>query len=226
MSQNENIENLLRLIMQAEEMDIDDGMKAYSRYHDMMVELSSHYNVPLPSVTGAFVALSPNSDYYGNLRSVVSMLEAFKAGVDPNRAIVSTYKHCRERAALYLSGKDFLAHTKGPKTRAFYQNILDPDKAGPVTVDGHMYWAWVAGVGTMSEALITPAVYEMIAQDIRTIANYFGVRPHEIQAILWHARKRILSIKYDPQFLLFDRDVGYQQATYRIDQLKPYGLER
>jgi hypothetical protein len=71
----QNITNLLRLIHQAEDIDIDDGLKAYFRYHDMMVELSSHYNVPLSSVTGAFVALYPNSDYHGNLRSVVSMLE-------------------------------------------------------------------------------------------------------------------------------------------------------
>lgn len=86
-------------------MDIDDGLKAYFRYHDMMVELSSHYNVPLSSVTGAFVALSPNSDYHGNLRSVVSMLKAVKAGIDPNLAKIILYNANNVRITQSMGSK-------------------------------------------------------------------------------------------------------------------------
>lgn len=220
------IENLKRLFEQADPMDRHDGMLAYQRYHDMMKELSDYYSVPIERVTAAFVALSPNSDYLGNLRSLVTMLWAQTQGRDPREAVVSTYKHCRERAALYLAGIDFLSDAKGPKTRAFYRNILSPQLAGPVTIDGHMYWAWLGENGTMKEAKVSGRIYYEISYDIRSLAWDYEIRPHEVQAILWYARKRILSIKYSPQLSLFEEDVGYQQATFSLDRLKPYGLEK
>ena len=219
-------ENLARLFDRADEMDILDGSYAYSRYHDVMRQIAGYYDHTLDRVVGAFVALSPNSDYFGNLRSLISMLYAKKLGHEYDAGVVSTYKHCRERARLYLEGTPFLEHAKGPKTRAFYENILSPNTAGPVTVDGHMYWAWMGDHGTMKEAKVTNRIYKEISFDIRKLSLEVGLRPHEVQAILWFARKREQGVKYSPQLDLFDVDVGFQKTSFKIEELRPYGIEQ
>jgi len=217
--------NLKRLYSQADEMDISDGLQAYQRYHDLMKTIAAHFNMPLKRTTAAFVALSPNSDYLGNLRSLVSMLEAGRQGLPYDSAIVSTYNACRARANLYLTGTPFLDHAKGLKTRAFYQNILEPKTAGPVTVDGHMYHAWAGTTGGMRDAKVTRRVYAQISHEISRLAAENDVYPHQAQAILWFARKRILSVLYDSQMALFDRDVGYQKTAFKLEEIRPYGVE-
>lgn len=220
-----SLKNLKSLWLEADEMDKSDGMQAYLRYHEVMKTIAAHYSVPLKAVIAAFVALSPNSDYHGNLRSLVSMLEARRQGFSYEDAIVSTYNACRARAALYLTGTDFLDHAKGLKTRAFYQNILEPTKRGPVTVDGHMYHAWAGTTGGMRDAKVTRRVYAQISHEISRLAAESDVYPHQAQAILWFARKRILSVLYDSQMALFDRDVGYQKTVFKLEEIRPYGVE-
>lgn len=217
------LQNLIELYAQADPYDISDGLKAYRRYRMVMNQIASYYQRPLSAVVGAFVALSPNSDYHGNLRSLVSMLDAGRQGLPYERAIVSTYNACRDRAALYLTGTKFLDHAKGPKTRAFYENILFPRRRGPVTVDGHMYHAWAGTAGGMRDAKVTKRIYGEISADISKLADRLGQLPHETQAILWFTRKRIQDIIYDPQHDLFDRSVGNQKTIFRVEEIRGYG---
>lgn len=216
--------NLVELIDRADEMDVDDGMKAYQRYNDLMIKIAAEYSVPPERTIAAFVALSPNSDYLGNLRSLITMLEAGRQGLSYECATVSTYNACRARAALYLSGTPFLDHAKGLKTRAFYQNILEPEWSGPVTVDGHMYHAWAGTKGGMKDANVTTSIYRQIAKDIRLVATYLGIRPHEAQAILWFARKREQDSIYDPQYRLLTQEQGFQRTAYELHEIIPYSI--
>jgi hypothetical protein len=219
-----SLKNLRDLWAQADEMDISDGIHAYQRYHEVMKTIAAHFSTPLNMTTAAFVALSPNSDYLGNLRSLISMLEAKRQGFDYEDAIVSTYNACRARAALYLKSTPFLDHAKGLKTRAFYQNILEPTKPGPVTVDGYMYHAWAGTTGGMRDANITKKIYGQISEDISKLARQHGYLPHETQAILWFARKRINGVVYSGQLDLFGADLGFQKTTFSVEEIKPYGV--
>jgi len=198
-----SIGNLTRVVTQIDDIDWREGMVAYPRYRDTMQRLGDHYGYSLSSTTAAFCALSPNNDYWGNLRSLVTLMRGRNLGADPEDLIVSTYNQCKFRAWKYLNGDDFLAATRGPKTRAFYQNILKPSDPAPVTVDGHMYSIWVGERMTMVDAVRRRIKYEIVADGIRVVARHMGVIPNQLQSMLWFTWKRVNGIKYKPQMGLF-----------------------
>lgn len=146
---------------------------------------------------------------FPNLRSLTSVLDGVSAGIPPEAITVSTYKACRNRAISYLTGKtDFLRTVRGPKIRAFRDNILRPRTSRLVTVDGHMVAAYLGNPNmTMKDAayhLTRRTQYNEIADAITSIADANGIAPCQAQAILWHARKRIFNIKFDAQTSLLD----------------------
>lgn len=203
------MQHLEDLWAQANDDDRKDGLAAYCFYRKQMMAFAHHYKTPLSRVTSAFVALSPNSDYIGNLRSLTSVLEGVRAGLSAEDITVSTYKACRNRAVQYLTGEaDFLRTVRGPKIRAFRDNILRPKTSRLVTVDGHMVAAFLGNPNmTMKDAayhLTRRAQYNEIADAIAAIADSHSIAPCQAQAILWHARKRIFNIKFDAQNSLLD----------------------
>ncbi len=220
-----SIEHLTELLDQADPFDYDDGKRAYIRYHDLMHAIALHYDCPFERVVAAFCALSPNNDYVGNLRSLVTMLSYRKQVRDPMEATVSTYRHCQQRAYKYMvEGAPFLQYTTGLKTRSFYLNIVDPTHWGPVTIDGHMILAWRGEDGTMTDAQqkMSRGLYKLIAEDITTLAIAHRMLPHQMQAILWFTRKRVKRVKYDPQLDLLNLDGGAQKTVFRVEDIKPY----
>lgn len=215
--------NLRTMFDRADADDYAEGCLAYQRYNIVMSQLAAKYDMPLDRVTAAFCALSPNNDYVGNLRSLVTLLHACRFDKDPYTQTISTYRHCRDRAILYLTGeRSFEATVKGKKIRAFYFNILNPFDPIPVTVDGHISAAWQGKALTMREAIIKPKLYEVVADDVRTLARQCGLIGNQVQAIIWFARKRTMRIKYDPQLDLLRDTSDKWRTLYEIDQLRPY----
>lgn len=203
------MQTLADILTLADDQDLRDGMGAYCCYRKQMVAYADHYGVALSAVTSAFVALSPNSDYIGNLRSLTSVLDGIRDGLPVDAITVSTYKACRDRAHSYLTGKaDFLKTVRGPKIRAFRDNILRPRSSRLVTVDGHMVAAYYGDPSmTMKEAayqMRNRAQYAMIAAAITDLADAHGMAPCQMQAVLWHTRKRVFDIKFDRQASLLD----------------------
>lgn len=225
--------NLRALLAQANADDRAEGMVAYARYHHVMAEISRRFSLPLDRTVAVFVSLSPNSDYIGNLRSTVSVAAGVFHGVPMSQVQVSTYRHCLARAWAYAHGEaDFLDRTKGPKVRAFYHNVLDPTDYRHVTIDGHMTAIWRGEDLTMRQALLySRKEYDEVANAIKRIAFSMALVPCELQAILWHARKRIKAIKYSPQLSIWPRDEPaflepYKQRipTDAADQAAPGSL--
>lgn len=216
--------NLMRWLGRADQIDWDEGAQAYPRYRQVMQVFADRFAVPLDRVTAAFVALSPNTDYLSNLRSLVSVLDGVTRGVDPQTIVVSTYNHNRDRAINYVTGAaPFVAPTRGRKILSFYDNILFPETSNRVTVDGHMVAIWRDQELTMKEATVRPGEYNQIEGEVRRIAFYHHVRPCEIQAILWFARKRYFKIKFNGQLDLFD-DPDDKWGTLSLARdLQPYG---
>lgn len=142
--------NLKRMFDQADAIDRREGKLAYERYNELLSDIALSYSFPFERVVAAFAALSPNNDYWGNLRSLVSVLHGINEGVPCEAITISTYGHCRDRAYQYALGNvSFEATVRGPKIRAFYFNILDPLDKRHVTIDGHMVAAYRANDGTM-----------------------------------------------------------------------------
>jgi hypothetical protein len=211
--------NLRTLYNKADAIDRLDGCLAYESYHKVIQSFADHYGFPFEATLATFVALSPSNDYFGNLRSLASVLQGVKAGHTAEDITVSTWNHCRNRAVLYAEAKrDFLSTVRGLKIRSFYMNILDPTDPKPVTVDGHISAAWQGRDDlTMKEALVRPTHYEVIAADVRRLAKQEGLLPNQMQAILWLTRKRVLRIKFDAQFDFFTNAI-----LVTPDDAKPY----
>ena len=218
--------NLTKLFGQADEIDKVDGCKAYIRYHDLLRSIADYYETDFLKTCAAFCALSPNNDYVGNLRSLVTLLDLKQRGEDMYRGTVSTYKHCRDRAITYLTGEaDYLSTVRGQKITAFYHNITDPTLWGPVTVDGHIVAAYIGNPDMkMKEAVhwLTRTRYVEVERCIQELASQQRLMPHQVQAILWFTRKRTLGIKYSNQMDMLGPPGQGQRVTFDLDHIKPY----
>ncbi len=215
-----NLKSILKL---ADEIDLEEGRSAYPRYNALLNEIADRYSITFPKTVAAFAALSPNNDYVGNLRSLISVLDAVQSGRACAGVTVSTYKACRDRAYSYATGEvDFIETVRGPKIRAFYFNILEPADRKHVTVDGHMVGAYRANSGTMKDNIVRRREYLQVAEAVRRLARREGFIPNQLQATIWFARKRLLNVKYDAQMDLFGDPKDRWKTSLRIDDIKPY----
>lgn len=218
------ISNLEKMFQQADRYDLAEGLLAYQRYNQLMRGLADKYRFPLNRVVAAFCALSPNNDYFGNLRSAVSVMDGINRDLPLAKINVSTYKHCRDRAHSYLTGSaEFVSPERGLKTLNFYHNILVPSSNRWVTVDGHIKATWLNQNLTMKEAIVkSRKEYNEIADAIKKLAFNNFMLPNQYQAVVWFVRKRILKVKYNPQpDLLFGAD-DLWRTLHDINDIKPY----
>jgi hypothetical protein len=219
--------NLERMFLRADGYDMREGLLAYQRYNAVMVKLSQKYEAELPAVIAAFCALSPNNDYEGNLRSVVTLLHGWRSDWRLDEVQVSTYRHCLLRAWSYVAGeRSFLDDAKGLKIRAFYHNVLHPEDPYHVTIDGHMVAIYRGENLTMKEALCKGASeYTTIANLCKALAFKHFVRPNQFQAVCWFVRKRVFNIKVGTatQYDLLSPDDDDIWRTFRdIEHVKPF----
>lgn len=216
--------NLAKWFARADDIDVAEGIAAYPRYRIVMEVFAERFGYPLDRTVAAFVALSPNTDYLSNLRSLVSVMSGLRDGRDRDKIVVSTYNHNRDRAIRYLTGEAaFVDPSRGLKISAFYDNILKPDSVR-VTVDGHVVGVWLDQPVTMKEATVSRRSYREIENEVRRLAFYHHLRSYEMQAILWFTRKRVLGIKFDPQLALFGDNSDRWGVIAQAEGLEPYGV--
>jgi hypothetical protein len=215
-------QNLHKYFALADTVDLDEGMVAYERYHMVMARIAHKYGFPLDATCAVFCALSPNSDYWGNLRSTVSVLQGLKEGRSESEINVSTYRHNMLRAITYARGAPFAIPGRGPKILNFYHNILTPHSSRWVTIDGHMVGVMRDSKGTMKELLIKPNEYDGYATLVKQFAFQNFMLPCQMQAILWFVRKRLLNVVYDGQFDMFGDAKDMWKTARDVDTIKPY----
>lgn len=213
---------------QVTEDDLAMGVKAYPTYNAILNALAKHYDAGFVQTVEAFVALSPNNDYHGNLRSLVTLLKARATGRTFADCTISTYRGCGTRAWSYLSGEiSFSDIVKGRKITSFRHNILYPDSSPLVTVDGHMIALGVGDKLTMKEAnfrLREVGTYDAIEGSVRGLARKIGAPVPAVQATLWTSRKRRMGIKFDGQIDLFTGTTRWDQVLTPADVL-PYAIK-
>lgn len=218
-----SIENLARHLELATPEDVAEGRAAYGRYHALMREMANKYGFPFENITAAFVSLSPNNDYIGNLRSLASLLEGVVERRGFNEIVVSTYRHAGERAYDFLVGRErFLTKSRGLKIASFYRNIIDPFDTDPITVDGHISAAW-QGFNrlTMKEAIVkSRRDYEKVASAMRELAERHAMVGNALQATIWFTRKRMNGVKHTPQMDLFRPSDDFFSVS--LNDLRPY----
>lgn len=199
--------------------DLAAGVAAYPAYLEMMKRISTHYQTGLVQTTEAFVPLSPNNDYFGNLRSLVSLIVGYKSG---ESYVISTYKACGKRAMSYLDGSvSFTDTVKGKKIRAFRHNILYQKNSCEFVLDGHMIAVALGRSMTMTEANLELRGYgyDKLTAPYRRLARRVEMPVHELQATLWHCRKRTEGIKFSTQKDMWRDD---HHLIYDVSEILPY----
>lgn len=204
-------------------VDIETGLAAYQGYNRMIRKIANHYKVDFIKTVEAFAALSPNSDYKGNLRSLISLLEGMKTNTP---WIISTYRACGHRAESYLNGSvDFLSTVKGPKITAFRNCILDPTSCQDFVIDGHMIAIALGKQLTMAQANLElqKIGYKTLNKPYQKFSLVKDTTPSMIQATLWYCRKRTEDIKFSRQ-----KDAWYDDARliYDLIDLPPYKTKK
>lgn len=86
---------------------------------------------------------------------------------------------------------DVFRTTVARKQRNFYLNIRHPDDEWPVTIDRHAYDAFLGLDSGIKDRPIDQSlfdgdqVYDTIADTYRAVAAEMGVKPHQVQAVVW-----------------------------------------
>lgn len=207
-------DNILRVLNLVDSIDREEGLIVYSRYHQVLKSVALQYGVRFEWVVAAFVSLSPNNDYVGTLRSLVSCLQN-------ENPTVSTYKHRADAALRFLVGEPFVTPKRGKKILNFYLNITDPTNSQAITIDGHMMNVWKGGTPRPMKESLVGRRYEEIADDFRSVARENNLLPSQLQGMLWFTWKRINRIKAVHQLDLYQ--IGDQWKTlHEVAAIKAY----
>jgi hypothetical protein len=179
-----------------------EGIDWYRHAHGEVVALADAHGLPVRQAAGIVAALSPQRNWPSNLALA-------KEACTLRTARGQSCANLRKALAV-LDGADpadVLAGGNRPwagaKVRAFFANLLDPEAAGPVTVDRHAL-SVVLGRKLASHELgwlDRKGRYEFCAEAFRRAAGRQGVLPCEVQAVVW---------------TVWTRHLGRKRATHRL----------
>lgn len=206
-------EKFLKVFEQATERDIAAAKASYPKYNRLCRAIARKYGYGLHVGAGVFAALSPNNDYWGNLRDTDKLLAAHAAGKKLDDFTVSTYGNNKRKAWAIAAGEEPEELIVAPKTFNFYQNVFDPANPHYVTIDGHMHNIYFGERRPLQSrdpnkriAKVTGALYHEIASLVMSFAFEKGMLPCEMQGVLWITWRRMHSIHTPKQQELWDRD--------------------
>lgn len=205
--------NLVRVWEQATDRDKEVAIASYPKYQQLTGAIAEKYRFPPIVGAAVFAALSPNNDYWGNLRNTDDLLAAAAAGKGLDDFKVSTYGNNKRKAWRIAHGEDPDKLITALKTSNFFHNIADPTDPRYVTIDGHMHNIWFgkrAPIQSKNPAVrvvkVDNRMYPVIADGIKAFACEHGLLPCEMQGVLWQTWRRIHAIRTPAQQELWDRD--------------------
>jgi len=160
-------------------------------------EDSDKFEMPLYIVVGVVAALSPNNKWDRNITNSHDLIEAFINGDHMESVKVSTYHKMKEKAWCILESMPDYEETKrqlnGQKIVCFFENIMGEDTC---TIDGHarnIYYGERIGL-TNDKTNIGKKEYQFLQSEYKKLANEYGMKAYEMQAITWVAWRRLHNI--------------------------------
>ena len=160
----------------ASDAQLHHGMRWYYSAHHMCKRISKHTKTDLFKVVGVLSALSPRNRWERNITDAVDVIRKGK------KAKVATFGAMKRKALRVLeaeSESEVLEILNGEKIKSFYMNIMHPYKSADVTVD---VWAMRS---VNYEGNLNKGAYRSIKQAYIDASKLVGVKPHELQAIVW-----------------------------------------
>lgn len=180
-------ERITETFYRATSADLRQGSDWYNAAHTFCIGLADRYGISVRQAAGIVASLSPQTGWAENMRRADHLCRTEGcAGLSRNVA--------KARAILFGQVPEDVLAPKcsagyGPKVRAFYANILDPENPEPVTVDRHAY---VIAYGTENgiSRIGRQNGYDRVACLYRETARDLGLRPNVLQAVTWTCHRR------------------------------------
>jgi hypothetical protein len=192
------IECYRKIIEKADSADIEQGRDWYKAVHKKVLVLAAESGYSPEQVAGVIAVLSPNVEWNLNLRAAGMFLKA-KGKI---RKGIPGYHKNRRKAKEVLEGN--LDAVRGPKVRAFYNTLLDPEHAVPV-IDTQMIAAFFEGTAYRDDFGIVSSSEkrkEPMYQAVKQIAKEKKWTVSETQGVIWTCFK-IQNGPYAMQLKLF-----------------------
>lgn len=179
---NKAKKNLEAIFLQATEEHKKSGLLWYQTAHNICKNLNEETeNQFTPEqIAGVIAALSPRNKWERNILDAYNVLKAVKLNKKPQAVKVCTFNKNKEKAFNIAKGKESIKPT-ARKTSAFVSNIATLDE-NRVTID---LWHLRALFGKTITGGLTPKKYDILEELTIKVANKFGLKGYEFQAIIW-----------------------------------------
>jgi hypothetical protein len=175
--------NIVRMFNEASAAQLDMGERWYRDAHGAAASLDPD---DPGRAAGVIAALSPQTPWARNLELAARMY----ADGELTGGVLG--QSIRRATAIY-NGAEPLNVLQGPKTRAFYQLIANPDDPDTVCVDRHAVDIAVGERLSVQDRearypLAKRGWYQRFADCYRQAAQQLGVTPSVVQATTWVAQ--------------------------------------
>jgi len=191
------IENIKTIYELATPEERKHGFTWYKIANIECLKIADKFEMPLYIVVGVVAALSPNNKWDRNITNGHDLIEAFINGDHMESVKVSTYHKMKEKAWCILESMPDYEETKrqlnGQKIVCFFENIMGEDTC---TIDGHarnIYYGERIGL-TNDKTNIGKKEYQFLQSEYKKLANQYGIKAYEMQAITWVAWRRLHNI--------------------------------
>ena len=206
-------QNLVTIWELADARDVEAAVASYPKYQQLTTEIAAKHGFTPIVGAAVFAALSPNNDYWGNLRDCDTLLAAARNGKGLDEFAVSTYGNNKRKAWSIAQGTNPESLIVALKTKNFFHNIADPKNPRWVTIDGHMHNIWFGRRSPIQSknpnvrvVKVDGKLYQAIAEGVKAFAREKELIPCEMQGVLWITWRRIHGIRTPAQKELWDRD--------------------
>lgn len=209
-------ENIKSVFAQATDVEIIDGIAWYANARGYAYTLAKRFNLSLSTASAVIAALSPNVGWHRNKLDALTVLLAHADGKNPDAIKVSTYNNNKAKAFAILTGARMFKNSPptqrlnagtfgavefnafallgGNKTRAFADNIAHAESS-EVTIDFHAASVALGIRKTTAESNgISKNQYAVLSTAYLNAANALGLRPYELQAIVWCVWRRLHNV--------------------------------
>ena len=191
------IENIKTIYELATPEERKHGFTWYKIANIECLKIADKFEMPLYIVVGVVAALSPNNKWDRNITNGHDLIEAFINGDHMESVKVSTYHKMKEKAWCILESmpdyEEIKRQLNGQKIVCFFENIMGEDTC---TIDGHarnIYYGERIGL-TNDKTNIGKKEYQFLQSEYKKLANEYGMKAYEMQAITWVAWRRLHNI--------------------------------
>ena len=179
-----------KALSEVSQEDITNGSGFYQRHHREIKAGASELDVDVDLYAKTVSILSPYNTWENNIADAHRLLFALKYEPEQlDRLTFTTFRANVDKAiAVFRGEKELTGGQTAMKTFGFYRNLmLDPEH---VTIDRHML-KLVDLEKDYGIKSLTARAYHDIADHFRFVAKKHGIKPFELQAILWfHLRDK------------------------------------